>query len=59
MEIEHELDTRGDPNDRFEIGFGDQFRSAKASIDEGPLKQHATSLSKKPKPLEHMSVYAG
>ena len=29
MEIEHEGDTRGDPNDRFEIGFEDQFHLTK------------------------------
>ena len=34
VEIEHAGDTRGDPNDRFEIGFEDQFHLTKTPNNE-------------------------
>ena len=59
VEIEHEGDTRGDPNDRFEIGSGISFTLRALPSMKEFCKGDAKALIKKLEPLEHMSVYAG
>ena len=62
VEIEHAGDTRGDPNDRFEIGFEDQFHLTKTPNNFVVLLTSEGQIDipiKKLQRLEDMSVYAG